>query len=152
MSPYDTPGTPFDRHLGPNTAVTPKIAAHGAGHNLRMEIVKGNPVGYVLSPSGAAMPYLSARQEHAHLPTERAMIAHSRMGNVDIDHYHLGQIMPAVANAPRRQVRPSSQYRWPDTSISSSLTTDIFGQGGHPGQQYGKDVPYGPDAGVVRKP
>lgn len=136
MDPYDTPTTIFDRHFGPRTALTPKIVAHGGGNNLR--ILKGNPVGYVQHPDGSFRPYLSARGEHSHLPQESAMIQHARFSDLAVDHYHLGQIMPAKHAAPVQQVRPSSQYRWPDTSIAQSLTAHpVFGGEAHPGGDFG---------------
>ena len=153
MAPYDTPGTPFDTHLGPRPTPTPKIVAHGGGHEERMLVLKGNPVGYVVSPSGGLMPYLSARTEHQHLPTEKAMIQHARLGNVDLDHYHLGQIMPAVHPSPTRNIAPSSQYQWPDTSISGAITAHpVFGAPGHPGPRFPRGAMYNEQQGSVRKP
>lgn len=150
MIPYRTPHTIFDAHFGPQTALTPSIVAHGGGNELR--VLKGNPVGYVQHPGGQFRPYLSARQEHASQPLEAAMIEHSQLGTIAVDHYHLGQVMPARHGAPVRQVRPSSQYQWPDTSIAASLTTDLLGGGSHPGPQFGPGTPYGLAEGVRQKP
>jgi hypothetical protein len=150
MFPYDTPSTIFDNHFGPSTALTPKIVAHGGGNNLR--VLKGNPVGYVQHPGGQFRPYLSARMEHAHQPVEAAMIEHAKLGTIAIDHYHLGTVVPARHAGPVRQVSPSSQYQWPDTSVSASIVTDLFGDGSHPGPQFGKGVKYGPLEGSVNKP
>lgn len=140
MIPYNNPTTLFDRMFGPHTALTPKIVAHGGGNNLR--VLKGNPVGYVQHPGGEMRPYLSARGEHIHQPLEAALVQHAQLGNVAVDHYQLGQVMPAKHGAPVRAVSPSSQYQWPDTSVSASIVSDIFGGGQHPGPQFGRGVKY----------
>lgn len=140
MIPYNNPTTIFDRVFGPHTALTPKIVAHGGGNNLR--VLKGNPVGFVQHPSGAMRPYLSARGEHLSQPVEAAMVQHAKLGTIAVDHYHLGQVVPAQHAGPTRQVSPSSQYQWPDTSVSASINTDIFGGGQHPGPQFPRGVKY----------
>ena len=151
MIPYKNPTTIFDQHFGPHTALTPSIVAHGGGHELR--VLKGNPVGYVQHPGGEFKPYLSARMEHSHQPVEGAMIEHAKLGTVAIDHYHLGQVLPARHGAPVSHVSPSSQYRWPDTSVSEAITAHpIFGGPSHPGPVYGKGVKYNAAQGSVTKP
>lgn len=128
MIPYDTPlGGSFEHHFAPRTALTPQIVAHGGG-NHDQRVLKGNPVGYMQHPGGQYHAYASARMEHAHLPLE-----HSMLGSLDLDHYQLGQTMPARARGThqgpenRRIVPTAAAWQaWPDTSISSALVADPF--------------------------
>ena len=130
MIPYDNPRADYER--GPATALTPKIVAHGGGHNLR--VLKGNPVGHAIHPDGTIHPYLSSRAEHMHLPVEHAML-----DSVNLDLYHLGQIVPSrAAGIPGRHLQPSAtapHKQWPDTSVSASFADPPFGHG---------DLPFGP--------
>jgi hypothetical protein len=136
MTPYDIGSAWYEQQ--PQTALTPKIVAHGGGNNLR--VLKGNPVGHVIHPDGTMHPYLSARMEHSHQPLEHAMLID---GTLQIDHYRLGNVMPSrAAGAPGRHIQPSAtapHKQWPDTSVSSSFADPPFGHGALP---FGPGSPY----------
>lgn len=140
MNPYPDPTTGYE--WGPQTALTPKLVAHGSQSNFR--ILKGNPAGFAISRDGEMHAYLSARMEHSHQPLEHAML-----GSVDLDHYRLGQSMPArMQPGPERRIQPdpASLFSWPDTSVSSGFHPHENPLAGpHPGRTFGPGQPYFPE-------
>lgn len=124
---YDNPSTNYE--LGPETALTPKLVAHGSQANFR--VLKGNPVGLVLDDEGYMTPYLSARMEHYAQPVEHAML-----DTVSLDSYGLGNKVPLMQPPTKRRFLvpdKSSIFRWPDTSVASGYSDpDILDTQGLP--------------------
>lgn len=121
--PYDDPSASYE--WGPATELTPKLVAHG-GVNSGYRILKGNPVGFVIRPAGYLEPYLNAEMENYPQPEHHAILE-----TTDVDHYHLGQTMPAQPVGPERYIRPTNQtpILWPDASVSAGYLDfdDIMG-------------------------
>lgn len=136
MKPYKDPTTSYE--LGPQTALTPSLVAHGSQSNFR--ILKGNPVGHVIDNYGKAQAYASARTEHFHQPFEHAML-----DSVDVDSYRLGQSVPSRVNMHENYLKPdpSSIFAWPDTSVSGAYNNpNLAYEGMSEGMEFGPGQAY----------